>query len=238
MDELKEKSESEHKIHEVSFWQLMVLLPLSIVLKIWLKTLRFTVDEQSLEALRYDEKPPMQLLWHNRLFIAAVVRRRFGNNKTQCAALISASKDGAWLAALYQLLGIKPIRGSSSWRGGAALKEAVRIMEDGYDLAITPDGPRGPCYTITDGPANIAKHSACSIILASATFHRSKRLNSWDGFYVPYPFSRITLRAICYANLDAMLEANNTEPEDATMLIRKKLLALNESQVGRVISNQ
>ena len=53
------------------------------------------------------------------------------------------------------------------------------------------------------------------------------RLNTWDGFYIPYPFSRITLNAVCYKNLNAMLKAHGAEPEQATDTMRKKLLELN-----------
>jgi len=232
VSELSDKNDSEQKIHQVSFWQSVALLPLSIILKLWLRTLRIEVDEESRKALGYDKKPPIQLLWHNRMFIAAEVRKRYGSKKSQCAALISASRDGAWLAALYEQLGIKPIRGSSSWRGSTALKETVRILQSGNDLAMTPDGPRGPCYTVKEGPANIAKNAGCPIILASATFHYAKRLNNWDGFYIPYPFSRITLRAICYEHMDAMLKANDAAPKEATNVLRKKLLELNEG-LGR-----
>jgi len=46
---------------------------------------------------------------------------------------------------------------SSSRRGPQALLELTTWAERGYDLAITPDGPRGPLYVVQDGAMALAQ---------------------------------------------------------------------------------
>jgi len=84
------------------------------------------------------------------------------------------------------------VRGSSSWRGAQALREALAILQAG-DLGITPDGPRGPCYDFKPGAALLARKANCPVALLALNFDRALRLNSWDGFLFPLPFSKVEL---------------------------------------------
>jgi lysophospholipid acyltransferase (LPLAT)-like uncharacterized protein len=120
------------------------------------------------------------------------LKRRFAPNNP-VNGLVSASKDGAWLTAFFKLLGISSIRGSSSWRGGAAMLEIIRKLEAGEDVGITPDGPRGPCYNWKHGSAQLALKTGHPLFLLGMRFHKASRLHSWDKFYIPFPFSRVDL---------------------------------------------
>jgi hypothetical protein len=134
---------------------------------------------------------------------------------------VSASKDGAWLAAFFKLVGIEAVRGSSSHRGVAALRELIAAVQAGMDVAITPDGPRGPRYTVKQGPVLVARRAGAPLLLASCKFHSAWRLKSWDGFYLPKPFSKITLRCIqlpCVESLEG----------DAATIIQDALMAITE----------
>ena len=84
------------------------------------------------------------------------------------AALVSASKDGAFLTAILEQLKVQPVRGSSSRRGAQALLELTTWAERGYDLAITPDGPRGPRYVVQEGTP-IGKNSGEVIRIGDTT---------------------------------------------------------------------
>ncbi len=106
------------------------------------------------------------------------------------AALVSASRDGAFLAAILERFDIQPVRGSSSRRGGQALIELTTWAERGYDLAITPDGPRGPCYQIQDGVMSLAQLTGLPIVPASLNLNWKIRAKSWDRFQIPLPFAR------------------------------------------------
>src|SRR5690348_17161734 len=90
--------------------------------------------------------PLIAAIWHNRLALAMPVWKWWQKShpRENLAALISASRDGALLARTFSYFGIKPIRGSSSRRGAQALLELTSALHDGLNVAITPDGPRGP----------------------------------------------------------------------------------------------
>jgi len=137
------------------------------------------------------EGPPVIFcLWHNRLAISMIVHRR---RPRKLAALVSASKDGALLAAVLETFGVEQIRGSSSRRGPQALLELTSLAEQGYDLAVTPDGPKGPRYVVQQGVIALAQVTGLPIIPVTCNTRRKLCLKSWDGFQIPLPFSRCEL---------------------------------------------
>ena len=69
----------------------------------------------------------------------------------------------------------------------------VAKLKEGRDVGITPDGSRGPCYEAKPGALLVAKISKAPVLLLSFEFSSAWRLNSWDGFYLPKPFSRVTV---------------------------------------------
>jgi lysophospholipid acyltransferase (LPLAT)-like uncharacterized protein len=133
------------------------------------------------------EQPVIFCLWHNRLAISMIVHRR---HPRKLAALVSASKDGALLAAVLGRFGVEQVRGSSSRRGPQALLELTSHARMGYDLAITPDGPRGPRYVVQEGVIALAQLTGLPIIPVTCNTRRKLCLKSWDRFQIPLPFSK------------------------------------------------
>jgi lysophospholipid acyltransferase (LPLAT)-like uncharacterized protein len=136
--------------------------------------------------------PVIFCVWHNRLALCMEARRVYArkNRRAGMAAMVSASKDGGFLAGILQCFNVQPVRGSSSRRGPQALLELTTWAERGYDLAITPDGPRGPRYIVQDGVMSLAQLTGLPIVIFSYHAPRKLTFNSWDHFQVPLPFSR------------------------------------------------
>jgi hypothetical protein len=169
------------------------------------------------------ESPVIFCLWHNRLPISMMVHRRYPR---KLAALISASKDGALLAAVLGKFGVEPVRGSSSRRGPQALLELTTCGESGCDLAVTPDGPKGPRYRVQSGVISLARVTGFPIVAVTCNTHWKVCLKSWDGFQIPLPFSRCEL--ILRNPLIVPRDAEADEREE----LRKKLEAsLNDSSI-------
>ena len=105
-------------------------------------------------------------------------------------ALTSTSRDGELIAQFLGRFGIGPVRGSASERGSTALRELIRFLRRGCDVGITPDGSRGPCYEIKPGLVLLAQLSGRRIVPIS--FEYAWRTRSWDRFFIPKPFSRVT----------------------------------------------
>jgi lysophospholipid acyltransferase (LPLAT)-like uncharacterized protein len=110
------------------------------------------------------------------------------------AAMVSASKDGGVVARILEHFDVQPVRGSSSRRGPQALLELTTWAERGYDLAITPDGPRGPCYVVQPGAISLAQLTGRSIVPVSYHLTWKIRLRTWDRFQIPLPFGRMLMR--------------------------------------------
>jgi lysophospholipid acyltransferase (LPLAT)-like uncharacterized protein len=137
--------------------------------------------------------PVIFCIWHNRLATCVKVldvHRRPHNSGAGMAALISASKDGAFLARILEWFRVQPVRGSSSRRGAQALLELTTWAERGYDLTLTPDGPRGPCYQIQDGIMSLAQLTGLPIVPAALNLNWKISVKSWDRFQIPLPFAR------------------------------------------------
>jgi lysophospholipid acyltransferase (LPLAT)-like uncharacterized protein len=116
------------------------------------------------------------------------------SRQRRAVVLVSASKDGDKLARVLVRFNFVCIRGSTSRRGREALRELARAVEDGYDVGITPDGPRGPRYKAQIGAVSLAQLTGASIVPVSYTLSRKIALNSWDGFMIPIPFARCHVR--------------------------------------------
>jgi lysophospholipid acyltransferase (LPLAT)-like uncharacterized protein len=73
------------------------------------------------------------------------------------------------------------------------LLELAQLLRAGHDIAITPDGPRGPRRRMAPGVLLVAHRTGAAIIPLVAQVDRVWRLRSWDAFEIPKPFARITV---------------------------------------------
>jgi lysophospholipid acyltransferase (LPLAT)-like uncharacterized protein len=87
--------------------------------------------------------------------------------------------------------------------------ELTTWAERGYDLAITPDGPRGPRYVVQEGIISLGQLTGYPIIPSSYHLGWKIRLKSWDGFQIPLPFSRCEM----FYNKPIRVPTNATEAE-------------------------
>ena len=174
-------------------WRRMAIWPLTLVLRAWWRTVRVEISAKDLGVVSQRGQPIIFVLWHNRLFMSPDFVRRYRGGHP-ISALISPSKDGAWLAALFAGVGMGAIRGSSSRQGREAVTALVEALQDGCDIGITPDGPRGPAYAMKPGARVVGRRSRACFVLVGMDFESAWRVRSWDGFYLPRPFSRMHMR--------------------------------------------
>ena len=138
------------------------------------------------------DRPFILCAWHNRLAYAMVAIREGIQPKTgrRMAAMVSASRDGAFLVEILRAFDVEPVRGSTSRRGRQALLELSRQVKEGLHLGITPDGPRGPCYEIQDGILSLAQLTGLPIVPLGCQARHKVRFKSWDRFQLPWPLTR------------------------------------------------
>lgn len=202
----------------------LILRLLVLFVGVWSRTLRYRWDDKVQGFMEQPFPPSVVVVWHNRLFVAPEFFRRYFKQR-KLSSLISASGDGGWLAGFFQSLGIKPVRGSRHGRGAQAFRELLAVHEEGYDISVTPDGSRGPIYQMKPGAGAAAIKTGAPILLLSFNFTRAWRVNSWDRFYLPWPFSRVEVR------VDAVGTAADLGIEDAqalTEVLQQRMDAITE----------
>ncbi len=193
------------------------------LLRVLARTWRFRVtDLAGLTNVADVALPPViWVFWHNRLLpIPVLYERMFRRRKG--AVLISRSRDGGILAGCVERFGGETVRGSSSRGGSAAMRELQRKLADGYDVYITPDGPKGPRYSMGAGAPWLAQASGASLLPVSVECTSYWRLGRWDGFLIPKPFARIMitlreLRPVSSAANEAALQEEQSSLQEVMM---------------------
>jgi lysophospholipid acyltransferase (LPLAT)-like uncharacterized protein len=171
--------------------------------------------------------PVIYCVWHNRLVLAVASYKDLALEQWHekgLATVVSASGDGAFLAAVLQKFGVQAIRGSSSRRGPQALLEATRWIRKDYSVAITPDGPRGPVYEVQDGIIFLAQLTGRPIIPVSNVANWKLRLRSWDRFQIPLPFA--TCKLLCGEPIWVPRDASETDREQLRLKLAESMRAI------------
>lgn len=137
-------------------------------------------------ALRRRNEPFVFSLWHGHLLPLIWLHRDEG-----VRLLISEHRDGEIIARVAHALGYETVRGSTKKGGERALLALARALENGEEVAVTPDGPRGPARICQPGALVAAARASAPILPVAVNASRAWRMNSWDSFVVPGPFARI-----------------------------------------------
>jgi len=214
------------RVHGLRGWRKVALQPLGLLMRLWGRSLRFVVSPETLRNLAKIDEPVAFTLWHNRLFITSEIFRRYRQGRP-IYALVSPSKDGAWLEAVFSLVGIRAVRGSSHKLGREAVTGLVDVMKAGNDIGITPDGPRGPIYEFKAGGLIVARRAQAPLLLLGCDFESSWQLSSWDRFHLPCPFSRV--RVYCELVPSTAL----VDRESSAQTLQARLLAMSPDPAPR-----
>jgi lysophospholipid acyltransferase (LPLAT)-like uncharacterized protein len=207
-------------VNEISGWRRVLLWPAAMLLRLWGMSLRFELSADDLRCVTKRDVPVTFVVWHNRLFLTPEIFRRYRRGRS-LVALISASGDGAWLTAFFSHVGMRAARGSSSRLGREAATALVDAQRAGYDIGITPDGPRGPCYDVKPGVVIVPRRTGAPLLLIGGEFSAAWQLKSWDRFYLPKPFSRVRLRC------ELMTTDQLADRDNALALLRERMAAIN-----------
>jgi lysophospholipid acyltransferase (LPLAT)-like uncharacterized protein len=143
------------------------------------------------------DKPVIVAFWHEHILMAPFHWKRLRRAKPnpRVFAMVSAHRDGEYIARIVDFLGIGTVRGSSGKGGAKALIAALKELKNGNDIAFTPDGPQGPRHSVADGIILAAQRSGADILPMRYEPSRCWRLTSWDRFVIPKPFGTIAFIA-------------------------------------------
>lgn len=164
------------------------------ILNLLIRLIHLTVKKRFHLPHSVPKEPFMVAFWHGKLLLAPFIYKKLRKD-VKIGVIISDHFDGEIIAKTMDYFRFETIRGSSSKGGIKALKESFRKIGEGYDLAITPDGPRGPYQSLADGIVSISQKKALQIVAFNYTASRYWELKSWDRFMIPKPFSTMDFYA-------------------------------------------
>lgn len=192
------------------------------VLWLWAKSTRMTIiGKEDYLKLRKQKKPVIFLVWHGRIFIVPYFFRRRG-----IMPLISPSEDGEIAAQVMERWGYKILRGSSSHAIIKAWNQMKEELDQGGELIIVPDGPRGPNRRLKPGCIKLAQETGAYLIPFTFSASRKKFLKSWDSFLMFPPFSKVV--AVYGQPCSLNSDLNSEEFESARQRVESILCQLDE----------
>lgn len=173
--------------------------------------------------------------WHGRLLMQAFMAPK----KRKMRVMVSQHNDGELITRVIERFGVGTVRGSRKKGATSAILAATTHIEAGDNIAITPDGPRGPHHIAAMGAIWLAKSSGLPIIPVSTSLAPAAIINSWDRFMIPYPFARSVYIFGDPMYVDA--NADDTAMEDTRLQLQELLNALThkaDAQCGYVSSDK
>lgn len=202
-------------------WQIVGFLG-RIVFRLWIKSCRMTVlGREAYDRLRSDRIPVVLMVWHGRIFLVPYYFRNRG-----IMPLISPSRDGEIPARIMSGWGYKILRGSGSHVIKDAWLSMQRELEQGGEVIIVPDGPRGPDRIAKLGGFKLAQKTGACLVPFTFSGARTKVLDSWDRFLMVKPFSRIVVLFGDPVRVDPSLSGEELEAE--RLRFERDLAALDE----------
>ena len=166
---------------------------------------------------QFPKEPCVIGSWHGDLLMQPFSYGKWRQPK-RASIMVSEHFDGELIARTVGHFGLGSIRGSTTRGAARVLMQAIKAVKEGNDLGITPDGPKGPRFSVSDGIVVVAQKLDCYIVLQSCKPSRYWQLNSWDKFVVPKPFCH--LEFFC----SEPIKVSGMGMEDAKKLIHDTLM--------------
>jgi hypothetical protein len=171
-----------------------VVLRIIITLGYWFirligPTMRVCTSQEEGAQETVDQRPLIASFWHACIIPATYMCRNLG-----IRVMSSNSYDGEYMGRIIRKFGFVAVKGSSSRNAVRALLGLRRALQDGWTVAFSIDGPRGPRYKVKPGPVALARSSEIPLTMFHMAVERAWVLNTWDGLIIPKPFSRVLMR--------------------------------------------
>ncbi|MCA9161838.1 MAG: lysophospholipid acyltransferase family protein [Planctomycetales bacterium] len=154
----------------------------------WMSTLQykgFLYDPDVDPASPQCQGPMIYLFWHEYIPFLFYLR-----SHCRLSMLVSQHADAEFLSQAARHMGFGTVRGSTTRGGVTALRQMLQSLGD-RNLAITPDGPRGPRRKLAQGCVYLSSKLQMPLVAIGLGYDRPWRYRrAWDQFAVPRPFSR------------------------------------------------
>jgi len=138
-----------------------------------------------------DDSPVVIAFWHGELLMAPFVYSKLGTSRV-IDVMISDHFDGEIIARVIRFFGMNTLRGSTRKGAVKVLISALNVIKErDENIGITPDGPKGPRHSISDGVVVIAQKANIPVVIINCHPKKYWQASSWDKFTIPKPFTSI-----------------------------------------------
>ncbi len=188
--------------------------------RLWFSTCRQEVHGiEHRQAALADGGPAIACFWHYGVFYIFHFLRR-----DRATAMVSASRDGEYIARVAQLSGLGTVRGSSNRQGVQALKGLIRAMRQGDNAALVGDGSQGPARRLQPGVLLLASLTGRPVVPIAWSASNFFVFSSWDRTALPKPFSRV----VAYYGTPMYVPPRLTDSamEEQRLLLEERMNAL------------
>ena len=151
-------------------------------------------DPPDTDTKLFAEHPQIFAMWHGQFGMLPKIKP---DRPADVAAMVARHGDAELIAGVLSRFGMRLIRGAGAGyrrrnRGGAAaLREALRALQQGTTIAMTADVAPGPARKAGNGIVMLAKLSGRPIVPCAMATSRYVTLNNWSAFTINLPFSRL-----------------------------------------------
>ena len=163
------------------------------------------------------DEPIIFACWHGELLMLPYLYSHY-RKKPHAKVLISNHFDGELISRTIKNFGLGTLAGSTTRNAARVLIQAIKTIKEGFDIGITPDGPKGPRHEVSDGIIVMAQKTKAKIVLVEIKPTKFWQLNSWDKFVIPKPFGIIN-----YYSTDE-IDVSGMDLKEARSLIKEGLL--------------
>ena len=158
------------------------------------KTSTVRRDPPDTDTKLFAEHPQIFAMWHGQFGMLPKIKP---DRPADVAAMVARHGDAELIAGVLSRFGMRLIRGAgASYRrrncgGAAALREALRALQQGTTVAMTADVAPGPARKAGNGIVMLAKLSGRPVVPCAMATSRYVTLNNWSAFTINLPFSRL-----------------------------------------------
>lgn len=209
-------------MNSVAQWLLLNLAPpiAHAYIRMLHATMRIEVrGAEALEAARRDPGHYILCFWHSRFVLMP-----YCYPGPRIVVLSSNHRDAEALVRILRKFGIEQARGSSTAGGATGMRQILRKVEEGCDVGLTPDGPRGPRRRVQPGVIAVARFTGLPVIPVTFSAAPARRLRSWDLTLLPKFFSK---GVFVYGNPVVV-------PRDATVEVQEDKRLELEAELDRI----
>jgi lysophospholipid acyltransferase (LPLAT)-like uncharacterized protein len=161
----------------------------TLAIRVICSTLRICISREDGANEKLEDRPLVISFWH-----ACIIPATYAYRKLGVRVMSSNSYDGEYMGRIIRRFGFVAVKGSSSRNAVRALLGLRRALKDGWAVAFSLDGPRGPRYQVKPGPVTLGRSTGVPLCTFHIAAEKAWVLNTWDRLVIPKPFSRVLLR--------------------------------------------